>query len=95
MSGYATHANDASGSGHFKVTLPTGFSATNRVITYQVNEANVFGTCAPYGLTVKRTGQITSPSGTQFLVYAGSILGWINITNGVGAYGFNVAKGSC
>ncbi|MHB1488782.1 MAG: hypothetical protein ACYCZM_14780 [Acidimicrobiales bacterium] len=95
LSGYATDANDPSGSGHFKVTLPTGFTSTNRLITYQVNEANLFGTCIPYSLTVHRTGQINCPAGTQFLVYAGSLLGWINITNGVDIYGINVAKGIC
>ncbi len=95
LSGYATDANDPSGSGHFKVTLPSGFYALNRLITYKVNEACAFGTCVPYSLSVNRTGQINCPSGTQFLVYAGSLLGWINITYGVDIYGINVAKGIC
>ncbi|MHB1712889.1 MAG: hypothetical protein ACYCV7_16085, partial [Acidimicrobiales bacterium] len=95
LSGYATDANNPSGTGHFKVTLPTGFTATNRVITYQEKVANVFGSCIPYGLSVNRTGQISCPSGTNFEIYGGSLLGWMNITNSVSIYGFKIANGIC
>ncbi|MHB1889680.1 MAG: hypothetical protein ACYCUF_02230, partial [Acidimicrobiales bacterium] len=95
LSGYTTDANDPSGSGHFKVTLPNGFKATNRIITYQVNEADVFGNCVPYSLTVNRSGKISCPSGTNFTIYGGSILGWMNITYNVSVLGISIAKGIC
>ncbi|MHB8595096.1 MAG: hypothetical protein ACYDB3_12340, partial [Acidimicrobiales bacterium] len=90
LSGRISVANEAN------ITLAPGFNTENMLWYYHVSYLTIFGTSIADGGYTGETGSVTCPPGTDFSVYAGSTIGWFDITHEVSALGIiNFGPGIC